>query len=327
MNRSRRIISLTASVLISLGLIYYAVQELDWQTVRNTFLHLQWNWMLAALAVFFTSYLLRTLRFRALIHDQTPSFYHLMGVTLLHGMFNYLLPARTGEFSYPILLKRISHIKMPDSTATLLAARFFDFAIIVLALPILLVVFWNSLPIHISRAIIVFCAIFVLLGLSFVLLINRHNPQNNKQEKADKLPNRWLQQLVRLWHELIQGLQTIVNRKQHLRFILFTLGIWICVYTYFYFIVMSMGFETTYLQMVAVSMLMIPLTLLPINGLANIGAHEAAWTTAFLLFDFGRDTSLSIAVGSHIILLAFVLITGGLGSLILLFSHYIDTHS
>jgi uncharacterized membrane protein YbhN (UPF0104 family) len=69
--------------------------------------------------------------------------------------------------------------------------------------------------------------------------------------------------------------------------------------------------------MIAVSMIMVPLTLLPFQGFANMGTHEAGWVTAFSLFGQSQDVSLAIATSSHLITLSFVLAMGFIGALAL----------
>jgi hypothetical protein len=67
--------------------------------------------------------------------------------------------------------------------------------------------------------------------------------------------------------------------------------------------------------MVVVSIIMIPMTLLPLQGFANLGTHEIGWVAAFRLFGYSANASLNIAISSHIIMLLFVLTLGLLGYL------------
>jgi uncharacterized membrane protein YbhN (UPF0104 family) len=59
------------------------------------------------------------------------------------------------------------------------------------------------------------------------------------------------------------------------------------------------------------------MTLLPIQGFANLGTHEIGWAAAFTLFGYSKAAALNIAVSSHIIWLFFVLLLGALGLLLL----------
>jgi acetyltransferase-like isoleucine patch superfamily enzyme len=113
--------------------------------------------------------------------------------------------------------------------------------------------------------------------------------------------------------KLFVSLQEIDARHEYLRLWLTTTLIWICVQANFYFIVMSMGYTLSVFEIVVVSIIMVPMTLLPFQGFANLGTHEIGWTAAFALFGYPPATALAIAVSSHIVLTAFVLMLGGVG--------------
>ncbi len=125
---TRQTVTTLLSVVISLVAIIYLVGQLDWQTTYDTFIHLNWGWLLAAWLVFALNYMLRTLRFQLLIYSLDIPFRQLLSVTSLYGMFNYLMPAKSGEFSFLLLLNRRLEVSVAESTAILIVARFFDFA-------------------------------------------------------------------------------------------------------------------------------------------------------------------------------------------------------
>jgi uncharacterized membrane protein YbhN (UPF0104 family) len=60
---------------------------------------------------------------------------------------------------------------------------------------------------------------------------------------------------------------------------------------------------------------MVPLTLLPLQGFANIGTHEIGWASVLIAFGYPYKTALAIAVGSHFVLLVSVLLVGGISFL------------
>lgn len=307
----RETLTTVLSALISLGVIAYVVSKLDYQTTRSTFVNLHWGWLSLALVVFGVNYLLRTLRFRALIYTQKPPFPNLLGVISLYGMFNYLLPAKSGEVSYLVLLNRRLRISLAESATTLLAARFFDFAAIALFLPLVLFSFWQQLPRWVVYVSIVFCVLIFVIGGGMLWFL-RHSAQATDQKKS--YSSHRFARLHRIWGSLIMSLRLIDQHSQYIRLWLLTISIWMCVFTNFYFIVLSMGYQLSYLQMIVVSIIMIPLTLLPLQGFANLGTHEVGWVTVFTLFGQSTDVALNIAVSSHVILLSFVLVLGIFGS-------------
>lgn len=313
MKNPRRLFTLVLSVLFSLIAFIYVAARLEWRTLRDIFAHLNWMWLTAALLVFIVNYVLRTLRFQALICTHPVPFFGLMGVTCLHGVFNYLMPAKIGEFSYLFLLNRRLRIPVTEGTATLLVARFFDFATIALCLPAVVVTLWQRLPARVAYVALAFCGIVFALGFGSLWLLRRRDETNSTPSQHAETKNRWLNRLLQLWRDLLRGLRSIDRQGQYWHLLLLTAGIWLCVYTNYYFIVLSLGYYPTYFQMVAVSVIMVPLTLLPLQGVANVGTHEAGWVAAFSLFGQSQEVSLAIAAGSHIILLTFVLVIGLVG--------------
>lgn len=305
------------SFIFSFAVIIYVIVELDWQIVYEMFVNLDKKWLLLAWLIFMLNYMLRTYRFQLLINLPHVPFQKLLSVTSLYGMFNYLMPAKSGEFSFLFLLNRHLNISVGEGTATLATARFFDFATIALFLPVVLIVFWEDLPLEIIYISFVFCIVVYLSGGMILQFL-----RSGKAMKPSQIESGWLGKLQKIWHDLVQGLQLIDQRGQYGKLWISTIGIWLCVYINFYFIVLSMDYYLTFFQMVVVSIIMVPLTLLPFQGVANLGTHEIGWVIAFSLFGYTQDIALSIAVGSHMILLLFVLVLGGLGLTLSLNSIY-----
>ncbi|MCI0395883.1 MAG: flippase-like domain-containing protein [Chloroflexi bacterium] len=307
---NRRRVTTILSVALSLAVVLYVVGKLDWQSVGQIFRSLRWGWLGAALVVFIVNYVLRTLRFQALIYTQRMPFRQLMGVTSLYGMYNYLLPAKSGEFSYLYLLNRHWRLSLTEGTTTLFVARFFDFAAIALFLPAVLLVFWQRLPAWMVIASVIFCLfMYLATGLGMWFLRRHPPPAASSAQPA----NRWLARLVRYGRVLTDGLRLIDQRRRYWSLLFLTIGIWLCVYTNLYLIVLSIGYRLNYLQIIVISIVMVPMTLLPFQGFANLGTHEVGWVVAFTLFGYSEQVALSIAIGSHVVLLLFALILGGSG--------------
>jgi SAM-dependent methyltransferase len=92
--------------------------------------------------------------------------------------------------------------------------------------------------------------------------------------------------------------------------------IWLAVYLNFYLIAGSLGYWLEFGHVVVLSLLMVPLTLLPLQGVANLGSHEVGWVATLTLFGYSSDEALVLAAGSHVVLLAFVLILGAVGQVV-----------
>ena len=303
-------------LFISLAVIAYVLVKLDWQAVYTSFRTIDLHWLIAAFGVYLFNYVLRTTRFRILISLDEIPFLQLFGVTNLYGMYQNLLPAKSGELSFPILLKSRLNVPLPTSTATLITARFFDFATVALFLPPVLVTYWDQIHPWVRMGALLFVGGVFLSGIGLIWIIR--NPARTK--KIQPINTRSHPIVIRIWNafvQLIESMRAIDQRRGYWRLWLLTIAIWFCVLTYFYFILLSLGESLSYLHIMVISIIMVPMTLLPIQGFANLGTHEIGWAAAFTLFGYSKEAALNIAVSSHIIWLFFVLLLGALGLLLL----------
>jgi len=309
-------------LIFSLGVIAYVLIRLDCKAVYETFAQIEWHWLVAAFGIFLVNYVLRTLRFRLLLGFKSFPFYALFGVTNLYGMYVYLLPAKFGELSFPVLLKRNLQVPITESTATLIAARTFDFAVIALLLPTVLIVFWDQIPPWARIVSLIFAGSVLLLGIGLLWFIR--NPAGIKKiRQVSIFTHPWAIRLQDGLLKVFVNLQGIDRLNRYGTLFLLTIAIWLCVQTNLYFIVRSLGQPLTFLQTMLITIIMVPMTLLPLQGFEDLGTHEIGWTAAFALFGYPEATALTIAVSSHIVLLLFVLLLGLLGTVLLRVMFYL----
>jgi uncharacterized protein (TIRG00374 family) len=302
--------------LFSALVIIYVLWSLNWSLVKETLSIIDWTWISLALLIYLFNYVLRTIRFRILFNQFDAPFHHLLGLTNLYGMYLYLLPAKTGELTFPLLLKRRLNIKVSTSAGTLIIARVFDFFTIALILPIVLFIYWNTVPYTFKIASLVFCLV-VLFSLSLFIWTLRNN--HRVIGSLEKRTNNWpvIQRIKTFLTDVYLGMVDIKLQDKYIIVFLLTLGIWLCINAIFFLITKSLGFNINFFQIVVVSIIMIPVTLFPIQGFANLGAHEIGWVTAFSMFNYQYSDALNIAVSTHILYIGFVLILGFIGFLLI----------
>ena len=119
--------TLWIAILLSLVVVGYVLATLDWLQVASTLINLNWYWVLAGFCIYMINYLLRAVRFRKLLELNRLPFRAVLGVTCLYGMYLYLMPAKFGEITFPVLVKRQLQIEISTSTGSLIVARVFFF--------------------------------------------------------------------------------------------------------------------------------------------------------------------------------------------------------
>lgn len=301
---------------ISIIILSYVAVKTDWSLMLEIFKRINWFWLAISFGIYLVNYWLRTMRFQSLLNLGFISRWALFGVTGLYGMNLYLMPAKLGEATYPLLLKNRFRVSLTEGTATLIVARIFDFFTIALFLPVVLVVFWRQLHPWIIIGSIFFITI-VICGIFLLLWFLRSQSGVAKIKQEQRLTQPLIKKLVRILDRLVASLQVIDKSNRYLAVFIQTLCIWLCVYLNFYFLVISLGQTLSFFHIIVVSIIMVPITLIPVQGFANLGTHEIGWTAAFAFFGYSESTALTIAFSTHILLLVEVLILGFLGLFIL----------
>jgi uncharacterized protein (TIRG00374 family) len=308
-------------IFLSLLTIVYISSKLDWEVIHYVLSHLNLGWLITALLIFLINYLLRTIRLSLLINSPRVSFQKLWVVTSLYGFFNYVMPARSGELSLLYLLKSKLEIPFSKSSAVLAISRALDFSIVAMFVPIFLIFYWKRLSPSFIQIMILFFGLFFLLILVFLFILRFGDLISNRiaaHSNSDKQNSGFGKLLSRLWNLfsiMLDYIRLINLQRKYRSLTIITLIIWLSVFTNFYLIILSMGYQLKFLQILVISFIMVPASLLPFQGFANIGIHELGWVAAFGLFGYARDISIVVAVGSHAILLTFVIFLGLSGTI------------
>lgn len=312
MKSTTRTVLLVVSGLISAAMLVYIFINFDWQTVQSLTKHMRWPWIGLSFVVYFFSILLRTERFKNLLYSRPVGNWELFTVTSLHNMFNYILPARSGEFSYLFLTKDRLKVSLVEGSASLFASRVYDFLSTALILLMVLPFAWNRLPAWVLQGSLTFCAVVIGACALIFFAVSR------AQALERFSPTRpWLARLWSIFKRMVAGLQEIQRKQVHYRVGLLTAGIWACLYTNLFFICRALDYPVDYFQVILVSLTMIPLSLMPVQGFANLGTHELAWVTIMMVFGASYQTALDVAVGTHFLVMSNVLFYGLLSLLML----------
>ncbi|MGE5251526.1 MAG: lysylphosphatidylglycerol synthase transmembrane domain-containing protein, partial [Bacteroidota bacterium] len=307
-------VSLVLAVVLSVGTILYVFYKLDWTSIEKTLAGAHWGWLGLALLVYILNYILRGLRLQIINPVENVSFVDLVAVNGLYGMYNYLLPAKTGELSYIVLVNRRLKLSLVESTASLLVTRYLDFASIAIILPFVLIYYYRTLPAWLLYSSIAFCAVVLALTVGLYWFV-RPRPERPAGSAAPR--GKWQARIWKVLAELQKGMAAVYQRGEQWRLLILTIFIWLCINANFYLIVLSLGYRLNYFQIIVISIIMIPMTLLPFQGFANLGTHEIGWVAAFSIFGQPEQVALNVAFSSHVILLLFVLILGACSFLVM----------
>ncbi len=290
------------AILGSLALIaYFGLIQWAWGWEKILQQWQSWSLQatLACLAGMFITYLLRALRIRDYYRRESGTGYLVcLRITLFHNLANNLLPMRSGEASFPLLIRAWFGVSATQASGTLLLFRLLDlYSLAVICLCGWLWVQQLYLPLLPSLA----AALLVPLALFPA------KPLLEKQlQQSDKKP-------ALLIKELLKGAPT--EAIDLVRCQLISLINWAIKILVFGWILISFGGLDGF-QAILGALGGELSSILPLHAPVGVGTYEAGVVAGALLGGAEAGSTLGAAVNLHILIILGTL-SGGLLALAL----------
>lgn len=224
----------------------------------------------------------------------------LVRISFQLNFFNFVLPLRLGEVSYPVQMRRVYGQPLLESTGVLLVARLFDLATLAAILLMLAVqlglfkgIAMNGGLAALALAAAVFPVLLALMGRA-VLPVAARLPRISRHALA-----------------LGTALRTLDDRRVQAAAIILSFAIWVS------YGLMAVLVASALSPSISIGQGMLGAAAgnvafaLPVNGIAGFGPAQAAWV--FAVTGAGvpwRDAAVT-ALGVHTISLASALLFGG----------------
>lgn len=319
---NRKTIAKIAAVVITIALVAILLSQIQIADIITTLAGINPLYLIAGFVLYVCSYFFRALRFHILLNREV-GLRDLFNIICVHNMVNNILPARTGELSYIYLLKKLHNKKAGEGIATLFVARVFDFIAISLLFFISALMI-QDLPAIIMKAIwaiaffmilvIIFLITLLYFGESFLNLVRRFFKKFNLDKK------NFAGYLLRKGEETAESFGKIKSKKVIFGSFLFSVLVWAFIYLFEYFILREMGITLTIWAVVVIGTFLLLMTILPIPSVCGFGTGEGAWTIAAMSFGISKEMSIISGFGLHILLIAYFLILGCYGLLVMKFN-------
>ncbi|MDY0389461.1 MAG: lysylphosphatidylglycerol synthase transmembrane domain-containing protein [Desulfobulbus oligotrophicus] len=290
----KKLVSLAIS--FCLLLIVVAIWYSERTTVLDLFKKAEPGWLFAGFACYLVNYVLRTYRLQVLINFHRVSFRTLFRISCLHGFFSYFLPLRSGDLSLPLLLKKESDFSLIVGSAVLIKTRLLDMISLGFFLATATVFSLKHIATH-------YLVLFVICSLCLVLVPYA------------------ITSLLRL--QRIASLQFLNKLPTDFRLSQYTLAetilsffIWLFVGCTLFAVVTALSIPLSFLDIWFLTAIQLPLQLIPIQGIANAGNHEAGWVAGFSILGITPELGLGFALASHIAIILYVALLGVIGLMV-----------
>jgi hypothetical protein len=308
----KRILFLSFSVLVSVGLIWVLLSKIETKDLFDTYM----NIFIPALLVYFILSLigsfLRAWRYKLLLTPHKITWGNILLVTFVRNLFADLLPLRIGSLSYILVLNARLKYSFNAAASSFVVALVYDFLSLspFLVFSILAVGFGKT-PLS-TPLLLLFSLLFFLLLLAIVwklpefcsVLVSVYGFVL-KRLKADR--QKWAQISVEKIRSTISDIHELKKRKTDWPAFFLSMSIRSAKYGALYFLLFALLQSHGY----SLSELSFWITILgvtgaeltgyfPIKGIWGFGTWEAGWASTLSLLGFDSNTAI-ISSGVHLI--------------------------
>ena len=304
----RTLVLRTLAIVITLALLWWLIADARWQGVSERLARIDGFALVGVALLFAASYAMRGARIYGEFRDELGRegsamrrYLRILRLTLVHNALVNVMPFRSGEVAFPVLLTRWFGIATGRAVVALLWLRAQD-ACVVLVLAALA---WPGLPLTWRMA-----ALVVIVGGAFAVPMwaKRHRSASSSassSESNDGKLARLRALLARSTESNSSGwLWTIANWSMKL-----VAEAWLLA------LALGSSAETGSATLGAIGAELA--AILPVQGVAGFGTFEAGAAVLMATRGVAMTSGLEAALVLHSVVLALALIAGGLGAMLL----------
>ena len=279
------------------GLIALTHYSVGWSTLLIPWTRVGRGSLVLAMTLVLASYAVRGLRIHWYFHPSTAGrFPATFRLVLLHNLLNNLLPMRSGEASFPILMSRQFGVPYARSIPALVYLRVLDLHFVILLGVVVLSLARGSPP-------------WIVAGLLAPLPYGIFLIQGSL--------DRWLEARKGRWHALARrGLGGLPSSPV----LFWTVWFWTVVNWSVKLLVLAwilraffpMPFSSAFVGTTTGELS----SVLPFHGIAGAGTYEAGVLAGLLPLGVPLDGAVQAAVNLHLFLLGLSILAGVLGALL-----------
>ncbi len=293
----RQVVNIAIFIAFVIGIEYYY----GWFDLLAPWKNQSPAHLCVAVALVFSSYWVRSIRVYDYFRGQIQgSFLRCFKLTLQHNLLNNLLPMRTGEISFPVLMSRYFQISMLRSVPALLWFRFLDLHTMG-GLAVLVV---NPFPLHTPFTILVLVAWMILPALAFwgsrrLRLALETRAQDNK--------------VGSFLLKVIRGMpQESIAFQRTWALTLATWAVKLGVFAWVLRLFVDIPWTGAFLGAILGDLT----SVLPFHSIGGAGTYEAGVVAGLVPFGASANAALAAAINLHLFLLAATLFGGALSLLL-----------
>lgn len=325
MNRYLRFPSLKAIIKIALTSIlaalavYLLLSKIDLSSIPRVITGISPVVLVIGFGLYAFFVFLKASRFKIILRtDKTNKIptLQLYSIIALHTFWSNLLPMRTGDFSYLYLMKTRGSISGTKSIASLMIASIIDVLLLMLTMAVIGFRFREKLNTTLSGMVLfgiplIGCAALICLIIAIMFFPDKIH------RFLDRISNilRLEKNRVFLWFydKLKQLLQELSNISLNLRFakiVLTSIAIISLRFGMQCYLIKAMHLEIGIMPVIFALAFTGFCNMFPIQSIGSLGAVEAPWTLALIIFSIPKEEAIVSGFSLHIIILIYCAFMG-----------------
>ena len=306
----RRYLEFGFLLLLAALIFWWFGRRLDWAQVRITVRQSDWRLIAAATAVVCGAYLVRALRWRALLAPLTPAAVRELFVATTVGFTAVFLFGRMGEVVRPVVLPmRDQRVRPSASFVTIMVERIYDSITVLLLFSLNLL--WFRVPANSLselsnvRATGAGLVVAAILGLVVLAWFKRRSTAvvswfDATLSRVPLVPARVKRAVVSLLEQLAIALSVLSKRRELAVTAGWSLLLWFSIAVANLLVFRAFGMNFGLSQVLFVLGWSMVGSIVPTPGGAA-GAFHAATAAGLLFLGIGRDQAAGVTIILHLV--------------------------
>jgi hypothetical protein len=307
-------------ITLTVVFLWWFLRNANLREVGQILRRTEVGWIFLGFTVNAMALLLRTVRWQTLLDpDSPPPFAATFYANTVGYMLSTILPIRAADVARPALLARRTSHRFSGALGTVLTERMLDLTSILSLFVYFALRRWNEFShdrdiaawFYIVRAGAI-ASLAILAALAFFvigLIFFRPSIRRLHESVGKLLPQRFRESWMNFFDTFTETLGIVKDRAMFAKVVLYTVGVWACLTSQFWFATKSLdrtlpfdaSFFVTGVTTVGVA--------IPTPGAIG-GFHKACQLVLTRFYGFDVDSSVAVAVLFHLIGTLPVLVTG-----------------
>jgi hypothetical protein len=299
------------------AIVWLLLRQIQLTDIWQLLTQVDVKWMLAGFGWYLLTNVLRSYRFGTLM-DITGIWQplRLLPEMVALSFMNNVLPARSGELSFPYLMQRRHGTPVGDSLTYLLIARIFD---LVAVSTLFVIVTWlekSRLTQAAGQAVIGVCLLLlpVLLVLACLPWLGERGLQVGEWilGRLNLAEHRAGQRVLGIGQRAVSAMSLVHHVGMYSRVFFWSILGWMTTFAWFAAFLQAIHVPVRYPLVIGGATFATISKAIPLLTVSGFGAHEAGWTLGFSLAGMPLETAIAsgFAVNILTLLASFFFVSG-----------------